>query len=82
MHLASRPRHDPLRAAWRLCAIYRVCLRKSRSKLWALHEVRRIFPDGSRDALVENWFIDMAVLQDRYRRSRIEAEAAPTPLAA
>lgn len=59
---------DPvLRRAWRMAAIYRLCLRRSLSRDWALQKVRDIAPDGSRDYVVGLWFTDMARLQQRHR---------------
>lgn len=67
--------HDarlPERRAWRTAAIYRCCLRFGKDASWALRKIREICPDGSRDHLVENWFIDMDRLRDlREYRARI-----------
>lgn len=62
----SRLRQSGMRF-WRMAAIYRCCIRFGKDHAWALDKVREIFPDGARDSVVDNWFVDMGVLQARYR---------------
>lgn len=56
-----------LMKAWRMAAIYRCCLRHEADPEWALMRVREIYPDGSRDREVDNWFTDMAELRQHHR---------------
>lgn len=55
--------------AWRVAAIYRCVLRRNMSQEWALAKIRESFPDGSRDDLVDRWFLDMD-------RLRVSSDAA------
>lgn len=68
-----------LMKAWRVAAIYRCCLRHGADEAWALRRLREIFPDGSRDHEVENWFTDMTELR---ARRQPQPDLLPLPLAA
>ncbi|MCW3784292.1 hypothetical protein [Defluviimonas salinarum] len=68
---------DATRTCWRMAAIYRCCIRYGKDEAWALRKVREIFPSGSRDAVVTNWFTDMAALQERHLRLNSAVEDAP-----
>jgi len=52
-------KRDFLLKAWRMAAIYRCCIRFEAPHDWAIERVRELYPDGSRDRDVENWFTDM-----------------------
>lgn len=71
---------DPaLRRAWRMAAIYRCCINAAKTRDWALEKVREVFPDGSRDHVVDLWFTDMLRLQERHRAMLAEREAMREP---
>ena len=59
---------DAGKTCWRVSAIYHCCIRFGKSRTWALLKIREIFPDGTRDVLVENWWSDMSNLQERHVR--------------
>lgn len=62
---------DATRTCWRVAAIYRCCLRYDATPEWALGRLREIFPDGTRDHMVDVWFMGMEDL--RARRRMLEA---------
>ena len=70
---------DATRTCWRVSAIYRCCLRYEASPEWALGRLRDIFPDGTRDHMVDVWFMGMEGLRAR-RRMPEAAEPAAQPL--
>ncbi len=73
---------DPLFRSWRIAAIYRCVLNYGMQRDWALSRVRELFPDGSRDGLVDNWFTDIDSVREYIVRNEIQAEAAhDVPLA-
>lgn len=68
--------------AWRTAAIYRCCLNRGMDKDWAMEKIREIAPDGTRDHLVELWFVDMDRLRERIQArtespSLFDVEYAP-----
>lgn len=68
-------RKNPLYECWRVAAIYRCVLHYGQSKEWALDKLREIRDDGYRDALVDNWFTDIATLREaRERHSSTDQE--------
>ena len=67
---------DPIFRSWRIAAIYRCVLNHEMPRDWALMRVREIFPDGSRDSLVDNWFTDIDSVRDYIGRGEIQPEIA------
>ena len=63
---------------WRVAAIYRSCVHYGKEKSWAISKMRELFPNGSRDSLIENWWYDMPSLQARHaaKRSLVENSIA------
>lgn len=61
---------DPIYRCWRVAAIYRCVIRYGKPFDWAIEEMRRLYPDHSRDAVVENWFVDID-------RIRVRVPAGP-----
>lgn len=66
---------DAARTCWRVAAIYRCCLRHGASPSWARDRLREIYPDGSRDHLVEAWFLGMDLLRGRITAEQERARA-------
>lgn len=82
MNRQLRVRHPDM-VCWRVAAIYRCCIRFGKTKAWALDRLREISPEGRRDSVADNWWMDMAQLQQRYARlHREHQDANPLPIAA
>lgn len=62
---------NPDKRCWRVAAIYRTTLSRALPKSWAIARIRDIWPDGSRDIIVENWFIDLGRLQETRRAAKV-----------
>lgn len=62
---------NPDKRCWRVAAIYRLMLSRALPRSWAIARIREIWPDGSRDIIVDNWFIDLGKLQEARRASRV-----------
>lgn len=73
---------NPDKRCWRVAAIYRLALCRGLPKDWAMARMREIWPDGSRDGVVENWFIDLARLRGlRHARKLVAVSAGPAQAA-
>lgn len=56
---------DPILMCWRVAAIYRCVLRYKKPREWALEKLREIAPDGSRDQMLDIWYLGIERLWDK-----------------